>query len=56
MNSTKLKRLKAAGWKVGTAKDFLGLTDQEAALVEVKLSLLDALKQNRQKRRLSPGC
>ena len=53
MSSTKLKRLKAAGWKVGTTKDFLGLSDQEAALVEVKLSLIDALKKSRQKRRLS---
>jgi ribosome-binding protein aMBF1 (putative translation factor) len=53
MNSSKLKRLKAAGWKVGTAKDFLGLQKQEAALVEVKLSLIDAVKKSRQKRRLS---
>jgi ribosome-binding protein aMBF1 (putative translation factor) len=53
MSSTKLKRLKAAGWKAGTTKDFLGLTDQEAALVEVKLSLIEALKKSRQKRRLS---
>ena len=53
MKSTKLKRLKATGWKVGTIKDFLGLTNQEAALVEVKLSLIDALKKSRQKRRLS---
>lgn len=53
MNSTRLKRLKAAGWKVGTPKDFLGLSDQEAALVEVKLSLIEALKKSRQKRRLS---
>ena len=52
-NSTRLKRLKAAGWKVGTTKDFLGLSDQEAALVEVKLSLIEALKKSRQKRRLS---
>jgi hypothetical protein len=26
MSTRKLKRLQAAGWKVGTAKDFLGLT------------------------------
>lgn len=56
MNSTKFKRLRAAGWKVRTTKDFLGLTDQEATLVEVKLSLLVAMKKCRQKRRLSPGC
>ena len=53
MQSAKVKRLKAAGWKVGTARDFLGLKEQESALVEVKLSLIDALKQSRQKRRLS---
>jgi ribosome-binding protein aMBF1 (putative translation factor) len=52
-NSTKLKRLKAAGWKIGTTKDFLGLSDQEAALVEVKLSLIETLKKSRQKSRLS---
>jgi Mg-chelatase subunit ChlD len=53
MSSAKLKRLKAAGWKVGTAREFLGLRSQEAALVEVKLSLIDALKKSRQKRRIS---
>ena len=53
MQSAKLKRLKSAGWKVGTARDFLGLKEQESALVEVKLSLIDALKHSRQKRRLS---
>jgi addiction module HigA family antidote len=31
MSTGKLKRLQAAGWKVGTAKDFLGLSRGEAA-------------------------
>jgi DNA-binding XRE family transcriptional regulator len=53
MRKNKLKHLRAAGWKVGGAKDFLGLDEQEAALVEVKLSLVDAVKKSRQKRRLS---
>lgn len=53
MRNCKLKRLKAVGWKVGTARDILGLDEQEAALVEVKLSLIDAVKKSRQKRRLS---
>ena len=30
MRENKRKRLKARGWKVGSAKDFLGLDDQEA--------------------------
>jgi ribosome-binding protein aMBF1 (putative translation factor) len=53
MNSARLKKLQAAGWKVGSAKDFLKLSDEEARLVELKLSLTNALKQARQKRRLS---
>ena len=53
MKAAKAGRLKAAGWKVGSAKDFLRLSDQEAALVEVKLCLMDALRQTRRKRGIS---
>ena len=53
MNSTRLKKLRAAGWKVGNARDFLKLSDEEAMLVELKLSLTNALKEARQRRRLS---
>ena len=53
MNSAKLKKLQAAGWKVGGAKDFLKVTNEEVLLVELKLSLTSALKQARTKRRLS---
>ena len=53
MRTAKVRRLKAAGWKIGSAKDFLRLSDQEAALVEVKLCLADALRLARRKRGLS---
>jgi DNA-binding XRE family transcriptional regulator len=53
MNTAKLKRLRAAGWNVGTTRDFLKLSDEEALLVELKLSLAGSLKQARQKRHLS---
>lgn len=53
MNNARLKKLQAAGWKVGSTKDFLKLTDEEAMLVELKLSLTGALKQARVKRHLS---
>ncbi len=53
MKTGKLKRLQAAGWKVGSAKDFLRLSDEEAMLVELKLSLINAVKQSRQKHGLS---
>lgn len=47
MNKTKRKKLEAKGWKVGTVQDFLKLSDEEAAYVELKL----ALAKNVQKRR-----
>ena len=53
MSTAKLKRLKAAGWKAGSARDFLQLSDEEAMLVELKLMLTDAIKASRQKRGLS---
>ena len=53
MNSAKLKKLRAAGWKVGSTRDFLKLSDEEAMLVELKLSLTSALKEARQKRHIS---
>ena len=53
MRASTTKRLKAAGWNVGTVKDFLKLSNEEAALVEVKLALVAAVKQARRKRGLS---
>ena len=47
MNKAKRKKLEAKGWKVGTVQDFLKLSDEEAAYVELKL----ALAKNVQKRR-----
>jgi DNA-binding XRE family transcriptional regulator len=48
-----MHRLKAAGWKIGTVKDFLQLSDEEAVLVELKLALIAAVKHARKKRGLS---
>lgn len=53
MNNAKLKKLQAAGWKVGSAQDFLKLSDEEAMLVGLKVSLASALRQARAKRGLS---
>ena len=38
MDEIKRQRLEAAGWRVGTAEDFLGLSPAEAKLVELKLA------------------
>ena len=53
VNTAKIKRLRAAGWKIGGTKDFLQLSDEEAKLVEFKLSLVNAVKEARKKRGLS---
>ena len=47
MRSDKKKRLEQAGWKVGSTQDFLGLTDTEAALVDMRVSLARELKRQR---------
>lgn len=47
MKLEKKKRLETAGWRVGTVSEFLGLTDEEAALIELKLDLARAVKAER---------
>jgi hypothetical protein len=42
MNNEKLKKLEKKGWKITTAKDLLGLTDDEEKTVESKLSKIIA--------------
>jgi predicted XRE-type DNA-binding protein len=53
MRRDKRRKLEAKGWRVGTVQEFLGLTDQEAAYVEVRLRLADSLRRRRQRRKLS---
>ena len=53
MKRDKRERLKAAGWQVGDASDFLGLTKEEAAFVEMKLALADSVRKRRQAKRLT---
>lgn len=53
MNSRKLKRRRAAGWKMGSPREFLGLNEQEAALVELKLALVAAVREARRRHGLS---
>ena len=53
MNTAKRKRLEKAGWKVGTAQEFLNLSSEEAAYVEVKLNLAKILFNRRKSLRLT---
>jgi hypothetical protein len=43
----KRKRLESASWRVGMVSEFLGETEEEAALIELKLDLARAVKAER---------
>ena len=49
MDEAKRKRLEEKGWKVGTVSEFLELSKEETALIEIKLALSRKLKERRQK-------
>jgi predicted transcriptional regulator len=49
----KRRRLEAMGWKVGTAQEFLRLTAEEAAYVELKVRLAMGLREWRRRRNLT---
>jgi predicted XRE-type DNA-binding protein len=53
MKTSKRKRLERAGWRVGGVGDLLGLSKEEAALVEMKLALARRLRSFRTNRGLS---
>ncbi len=53
MRKSKKAKLEAAGWRVGTAAEFLKLSKEEAAMIEIKLSLAESLRKRRQARKLS---
>ena len=53
MREAKRKRLEAAGWRIGGAKDLLGLSEQEAVYVEIKVKLAESLRAKRRRRRMA---
>ena len=53
MDSKKRKRLEAAGWTFGNAEDFLGMSPEEAAYLEIKLTLAREVEAQRKKAGLS---
>jgi len=53
MNASKQKALEAAGWAVGDAEDFLGLTDAEREMVELRVALARKVRQLRERHRLT---
>lgn len=48
MDAKKRKRLMKAGWAIGDATDFLELSPEEEALVEMRVALGRTLRERRQ--------
>lgn len=53
MKSSKRKSIEAKGWKVGTVQEFLNLSPEEVAYIELKLSLSKKLQNYRKSKRLT---
>jgi ribosome-binding protein aMBF1 (putative translation factor) len=48
MRVGKRKNLESKGWKFGSARQLLGLTDQEEMYIELRLKLAEGLRARRQ--------
>jgi len=53
MNRAKRAKLERKGWKFGAAEEFLGLSAEEVAYIELKLALSDKLKAKRVSKKLT---
>ena len=53
MRDLKKRRLAARGWKIGSTKEFLGLTAEEESYIDLRLRLADGLRKRRIRRRLT---
>jgi len=53
MRTAKQNRLERAGWRIGDASDFLGLSEVEAQLLDIKIALARLLRATRTRRRLT---
>ncbi len=53
MREEKRRRLEARGWKIGTTQEFLRLSDEEAAYIDLKVRLATGLRERRQRRSLT---
>lgn len=48
MRKEKKRRLESKGWKIGSAKEFLALSEEESAYIELKTRLAESVRQRRQ--------
>jgi ribosome-binding protein aMBF1 (putative translation factor) len=53
MDAKKRKKLEESGWRVGSAKEFLGLSPSEIEYVDLKLALAKNLVETRKAKKMT---
>jgi DNA-binding XRE family transcriptional regulator len=53
MNQAKRERLRKRGYRITGTQEFLGLSNDEMALIDLKISLIDKLKKTRATRKIT---
>jgi len=53
MKASKRAKIESKGWKFGPAEEFLDLSSEEVAYIEMKLALSEKLKERRQHKRMT---
>jgi hypothetical protein len=53
MKQAKQNKLEKKGWTIGSTADFLGLTSEESAYIDLKIALGDFLHSRRKKQHLT---
>lgn len=53
MKKSKKEKLERAGWKIGSVQEFLDLSNEEIAFIEMKVALANYLKDRRIKKNLT---
>ena len=53
MDKRKKDKLAKKGWKTGSVAEFLDLSEEESAYIEVKLALSEKLKERRRRNKLT---
>ena len=53
MKQSKRTKLESKGWKIGSAEEFLNLSAEETAYIEMKLALSEKLRQRRERKKMT---
>ncbi len=53
MDKVKRQKLERKGWKIGSVQEFLALTPEESAYIELKLALSESVKERREQKRVT---